>query len=231
MPPPSLCRLGIATALVVSLSGCDLLHSALFIPRDLPPPQVTLTDTWLVINGSVVRDLVILVRTMPDSVKLVILDSPGGLAGPGDAVAQEFRRRGMTAYVPVGSICYSACAVMLAGAITRIVHPTAKLMIHAGMVSDDMPTSQLYDLLVGANAQMARRFIEHGVDADFVKEAVQLPREEHERMLTAREAVAVGLATGIGALPAGDAALDHAATVPPISPPRRSIGTVTSHSP
>ena len=231
MPPPSLCRLGIATALVVSLSGCDLLHSALFIPRDLPPPQVTLTDTWLVINGTVVRDLLTLVRTMPDSVKLVILDSPGGLAGPGDAVAQEFRRRGMTAYVPAGSVCYSACAVMLAGAVTRIVHPTAKLMIHAGMVSDDVPTSQLYDLLAGANAQMARRFIEHGVDADFVKEAVQLPREAHERMLTAREAVAVGLATGIGALPAGDAALGHSATVPPISPPQHSIGTVTSHSP
>lgn len=229
--PPSVCRLGIAAALVMSLSGCDLLHSALFIPRDHPPPQVTLTARWLVINGIVVRDLVTLVRSMPDSIKLVILDSPGGLAGPGDAVAQEFRRRGMTAYVPAGSVCYSACAVMLAGAVTRIVHPTAKLMIHGGMVSDDVPTSQLYDLLVGANAQMARRFIEHGVDADFVKEAVQLPHEGHEQMLTARQAVAVGLATGIGALPAGEAALDHAATVPPIPPLRRSIRTVTSHSP
>jgi hypothetical protein len=50
-------------------------------------------------------------------------------------------------------------------------------------------------------------------------------------MDTARQAVAVGLATGIGALPAGEVELDHAATVPPISPLRRSIRTVTSHSP
>jgi hypothetical protein len=114
----------------------------------------------------------------------------------------------LTAYVPAGSICYSACAVMLAGAVTRIVHPTAKLMIHAGMVSDDVPTSQIYDLLVGANAQMAHRFIEYGVDANFVRETVQLPREGHERILMAREAVAVGWATGIGILPAGDAAAE-----------------------
>jgi ATP-dependent protease ClpP protease subunit len=201
-------RLCIAAALLVSLSGCDLLHSALFIPRDFPPPRVTLTDRWLVIKGVVVRDLVPLVRSMPESVKLVILDSPGGLAGPCDAVAQEFRRRGITAYVPAGSVCYSACAVMLAGAVTRIVHPTAELMIHAGMVSDDVPTSQLYDLLVGANARMARRFIEYGVDANFVREAVRLPREGHERRLMAGEAVAVGLATGIGILPAGDAAAE-----------------------
>jgi ATP-dependent protease ClpP protease subunit len=204
----SACRLGIAAALLASLSGCDLLHSALFIPRDFPPPRVTLTDRWLVIKGIVVRDLVTLVRSMPDSVKLVILDSPGGLAGPGDAVAQEFRRRGLTAYVPAGSICYSACALMLAGAVTRIVHPTARLMIHAGMVSDDVPTSQIYDLLVGANAQTAHRFIEYGVDANFVRETVQLPREGHERILMAGEAVAVGLATGIGILPAGDAAAE-----------------------
>jgi hypothetical protein len=167
-----------------------------------------LTDRWLVIKGIVVRDLVTLVRSMPDSVKLVILDSPGGLAGPGDAVAQEFRRRGLTAYVPAGSICYSACALMLAGAVTRIVHPTARLMIHAGMVSDDVPTSQIYDLLVGANAQTAHPFIEYGVDANFVRETVQLPREGHERILMAGEAVAVGLATGIGILPAGDAAAE-----------------------
>jgi ATP-dependent protease ClpP protease subunit len=208
MPLLSPCRLGIAAALLASLSGCDLLHSALFIPRDFPPPRVTLTDRWLVIKGIVVRDLVTLVRSMPDSVKLVILDSPGGLAGPGDAVAQEFRRRGLTAYVPAGSICYSACALMLAGAVTRIVHPTARLMIHAGMVSDDVPTSQIYDLLVGANAQTAHPFIEYGVDANFVRETVQLPREGHERILMAGEAVAVGLATGIGILPAGDAAAE-----------------------
>jgi hypothetical protein len=97
---------------------------------------------------------------------------------------------------------------MLAGAVTRIVHPTAKLMIHAGMVSDDVPTSQIYDLLVGANAQTAHRFIEYGVDANFVRETVQLPREGHERILMAGEAVAVGLATGIGILPAGDAAAE-----------------------
>ena len=206
MPPLFPYRLGIAAALLASLSGCDLLHSALFIPRDFPPPRVTLTDRWLVIKGIVVRDLVPLVRSMPDSVKLVILDSPGGLAGPGEAVAQEFRRRGITAYVPAGSVCYSACALMLAGAVTRIVHPTAKLMIHAGMVSDDVPTSQVYELLVGANARMAHRFIEYGVDANFVREAVQLPREGYERTLMAGEAVAVGLATGIGILPAGDAA-------------------------
>jgi ATP-dependent protease ClpP protease subunit len=208
MPLLSPCRLSIAAALLAALSGCDLLHSAFFIPRDFPPPRVTLTDRWLVINGIVVRDLVPLVRSMPDSVKLVILNSPGGLAGPGDAVAREFRRRGITAYVPAGSLCYSACAVMLAGAVTRIVHPTAKLMIHAGMVSDDVPTSQIYDLLVGANAQMAHRFIEYGVDANFVRETVQLPREGHERILMAGEAVAVGLATGIGILPAGDAAAE-----------------------
>jgi ATP-dependent protease ClpP protease subunit len=208
MPPLFPYRLGIAAALLASLSGCDLLHSALFIPRDFPPPRITLTDRWLVIKGIVVRDLVPLVRSMPDSVKLVILDSPGGLAGPGDAVAREFRRRGITAYVPAGSVCYSACAVMLAGAVTRIVHPTAKLMIHAGMVSDDVPTSQIYDLLVRANAQMAHRFIEYGVDANFVRETVQLPREGHERILMAGEAVAVGLATGIGILPAGDAAAE-----------------------
>jgi hypothetical protein len=145
---------------------------------------------------------------MPDSVKLVILDSPGGLAGSGDAVAQEFRRRGITAYVPADSICYSACALMLAGAVTRIVHPTARLMIHAGMVSDDVPTSQIYDLLVGANARMVRRFIEYGVDATFVRENVRLPRKEPERILMAEEAVAVGLATGIGILPEGDAAIE-----------------------
>lgn len=208
MPLSSPCRLGIAAALLAFLSGCDLLHSALFVPRDFPPPQVTMTDRWLVIKGVVVRDLVPLVRSMPESVKLVILDSPGGLAGPGDAIAQEFRRRAVTAYIPAGSVCYSACAVMLAGAVTRIVHPTAELMIHAGMVSDDVPTSQLYDLLVGANARMARRFIEYGVDAHFVREAVRLPREGHERRLMAGEAVAVGLATGIGSLPAGDAAAE-----------------------
>ncbi|MGF7209795.1 ATP-dependent protease ClpP protease subunit [Skermanella aerolata] len=208
MPLLSPCRFGIAAALLAFLSGCDLLHSALFIPRDFPPPQVTLTDRWLVIDGIVVSDLVLLVRSMPDSVKLVILDSPGGLAEPGDAVAQEFRRRGITAYVPADSICYSACALMLAGAITRIVHPTARLMIHAGMVSDDVPTSQIYDLLVGANARMVRRFIEYGVDANFVRETVRLPRKKPERILMAEEAVAVGLATGIGILPEGDAAIE-----------------------
>jgi ATP-dependent protease ClpP protease subunit len=208
MPLLSPYRFGIAAALLALLSGCDLLHSALFIPRDFPPPQVTLTDRWLVIDGIVVSDLVLVVRSMPDSVKLVILDSPGGLAGPGDAVAQEFRRRGITAYVPADSICYSACALMLAGAVTRIVHPTARLMIHAGMVSDDVPTSQIYDLLVGANARMVHRFIEYGVDANFVRENVRLPRKEHERILMAEEAVAVGLATGIGILPEGDAAIE-----------------------
>ena len=208
MPLLSPCRFGIAAALLALLSGCDLLHSALFIPRDFPPPQVTQTDRWLVIDGIIVSDLVLLVRSMPDSVKLVILDSPGGLAGPGDAVAPEFPRRGITAYVPADSICYSACALMLAGAVTRIVHPTARLMIHAGMVSDDVPTSQIYDLLVGANARMVRRFIEYGVDANFVRETVRLPRKEHERILMAEEAVAVGLATGIGILPEGDAAIE-----------------------
>lgn len=131
---------------------------------------------------------------MPDSVKLVILDSPGGLAGPGDAVAREFRRRGITAYVPADSICYSACALMLARAVTRIDHPTVRLMIHAGMASDD--------------ARMVHRFIEYGVDASFVSENVRLPRKEHERILMAEEAVAVGLATGIGILPEGDAAVE-----------------------
>jgi hypothetical protein len=205
-----------------------LVHSALFIPRNLPPPRVTLTDRWLVIRGTVIEDLESIVRTMPDSIGLVILDSPGGLAGPGDEIAQEFRRRGVTAYVPADSVCYSACALLLAGAVTRIVHPKAKLMIHGGMVSDDVPTSQLYDLLMGANAEMADRFIEYGVDPEFAHEAVRLPREEHEQLLTARDAVAVGLATAIGALPEGDMALAYTETVPPIG---HAIGMVKGYSP
>lgn len=216
MPPVSPRRLGLLTAVVACLAGCVSPRYSVNMTMPLPPPKITVTDTRLVIHGSIVADLERIVGTMPDSVKLVVLDSPGGMSDPGDRMAREFRRRGITAYVPAGGSCYSSCAVMLAGAVNRIVHPTAQVMVHARILFHGPLTKRTQVILDRENTETARQMIDWGVDPEFAMNALKLPRETHQRFLNARSALRVGLATAIGALPEADAALRATCEAPPL---------------
>jgi ATP-dependent protease ClpP protease subunit len=188
----------------------------------LPPPSVSITATRLVIYGSIIEDLEIIVKTMPSSIRLVVLDSPGGMSDPADRIAKEFRRRGVTAYVPNGGSCFSACAVMLAGAATRLVHPSAEVMVHAQTMLDGSDTRRTRFFLNRKNAETARQLAAWGVDAEFAMNALKLPRETHERFLNARSALRVGLATAIATLPEADAATRLTCSLPPLGTAIRS---------
>ena len=79
----------------------------------LPPPSVSITATRLVIYGSIVNDLEMIVKTMPPSIRLVVLDSPGGMSDPADRIAKEFRRRGarrMSRTAVVASVRVLSCS-------------------------------------------------------------------------------------------------------------------------
>ena len=223
MPRASPHRLGVLTLAAACLAGCVSSRSAVMWP--LPPPSVSITTTQLVIYGSIIEDLERIVKTMPSSIRLVVLDSPGGMSKPSDRIAKEFRRRGITAYVPERGRCFSACAVMLAGATTRIVHPTAKVMVHARILVGDPDTIWTRDFLDRENAEAAQQLAAWGVDAEFAMNALKLPRETHERFLDARLALRVGLATAIAILPEADAAIRLTCSLPPlgtvIRPPRQ----------
>ena len=223
MPRASPHRLGVLTLAAACLAGCVSSRSAVMWP--LPPPSVSITATQLVIYGSIVNDLEIIVKTMPPSIRLVVLDSPGGMSDPADRIAKEFRRRGVTAYVPDGGSCFSACAVMLAGAVNRIIHPTAEVMVHAQTMLDGSDTRRTRVFFNRRNAETARQLAAWGVDAEFAMNALKLPRETHERFLDARLALRVGLATAIAILPEADAAIRLTCSLPPlgtvIRPPRQ----------
>src|SRR6187397_685524 len=89
MPRASPHRLGVLTLAAACLAGCVSSRSAAMWP--LPPPSVSITATQLVIYGSIIEDLERIVKTMPPSIRLVVLDSPGGMSDPADRIAKEFR--------------------------------------------------------------------------------------------------------------------------------------------
>ena len=111
---------------------------------------------------------------------------------------------------------------MLAGAVNRIIHPTAEVMVHAQTMLDGSDTRRTRFFLNRENAETARQLAAWGVDADFAMNALKLPRETHERFLNARSALRVGLATAIATIPEADAAIRLTCSLPPLGTARRS---------
>jgi hypothetical protein len=74
---------------------------------------------------------------LPETVRVAVLDSPGGVIYEGARLAQEFRRRGLTTYVPDGAACLSVCTLAFQGGARRVSHPGAVFGYHAAGIPPD----------------------------------------------------------------------------------------------
>ncbi len=67
-------------------------------------------------------------------IKVVELNSYGGLVEAGLALAEIIRERQITTHVREGAVCSSICTLLLQSGSRRIVHRTASLMFHGARI-------------------------------------------------------------------------------------------------
>lgn len=104
-----------------------------------PPSGVELSAdaTTVYLSGVIHRGTPWQVYDLPETVRVAVLDSPGGVAYEGARIAQEFRRRRITTYVPEGAACLSICTLAFQGGARRVAHPEATFGYHAAGVPPD----------------------------------------------------------------------------------------------
>jgi len=118
------------------------------------------------------------------------LDSPGGSAAEGFALAALVRDRGLDTFVRAD--CASACVLVFAGGRERLAAPSARFGLHRSGV-----TWQRGDRGVSAtDLAMERFFRERGVTDGFIARALETPF--HEIWVPPVDAVmGSGLGTGL----------------------------------
>ena len=117
------------------------------------------------------------------------LDSPGGSASEGFALAELVRDRHLDAYV--SATCASACVLVFAGGQERLAAPSARFGLHRSGVAWRTGDSGISD----TDRRMAAWFAAQGVSAPFIERVMQTPfREMWEPR--AGELMGSGLATG-----------------------------------
>ena len=123
------------------------------------------------------------------------LDSPGGSAAEGFALAALVRDRGLDTYVRAD--CASACVLVFAAGRERLAAPSARFGLHRSGVEWQRgdPGVSPTDLA------MERFFREQGVADDFIVRALETPFR-NIWVPTAGEVMASGLASGVWTLPA-----------------------------
>ena len=108
--------------------------------RDTGPPSgvaLSADATTVYLSGIIHRGTPWEIYDLPETVRLAVLDSPGGIAYEGARIAQEFRRRRITTYVAEGAACLSICTLAFQGGAHRVAHPEATFGYHAAGVPPD----------------------------------------------------------------------------------------------
>jgi hypothetical protein len=72
-----------------------------------------------------------LIKAAPYSGGIVFLDSPGGISQAGIDIGRAVRMRNFITYVPSGSTCASACAMIWLGGSKRLVGKTGRVGFHS----------------------------------------------------------------------------------------------------
>ncbi len=130
--------------------------------------------------------------------RYVFLVSNGGVGGEAMDMARTIRERGLKTVVPREGYCLSACPLVLAGGLERVVYPDAWLGLHRASIRH-LPAQDGADSLEQAEASMARvmDFLEEmDVDPLVWTDAMRTPVEKihvmtHEEMIETRIATIV----------------------------------------
>ena len=117
------------------------------------------------------------------------LDSPGGSASEGFALAELVRDRRLDAYV--SATCASACVLVFVGGQERLAAPSARFGLHRSGVAWRTADSGISD----TDRRMAAWFAAQGVSAPFIERVMQTPFREMWEPRTG-ELMGSGLATG-----------------------------------
>ena len=122
------------------------------------------------------------------------LNSPGGSAAEGFALAELVRDRGLDTYVRAD--CASACVLVFAGGHERLAAPSARFGLHRSGIDwrRGDPGVSATDLA------MERFFRQQGVADDFIARTLETPFRDIW-VPSAGEVMASGLASGVWTLP------------------------------
>jgi hypothetical protein len=132
-----------AAGLVAAVAAGGSVAAADCVPpggRDARPPsgvELSADATTVYLSGVIHRGTPWEIYDLPETVRLAVLDSPGGIAYEGARIAQEFRRRRITTYVAEGAACLSICTLAFQGGAHRVAHPEATFGYHAAGVPPD----------------------------------------------------------------------------------------------
>ena len=164
-----------------------------------PKPAVTLSPDGkhLSLAGEMGFDTTNLVRAAlkrHPGITGIELDSPGGSAAEGFALAALVRDRGLDTYVRAD--CASACVLVFAAGRERLAAPSARFGLHRSGVEWQRgdPGVSPTDLA------MERYFREQGVADEFIVRVLETPFRDIW-VPTAGEVMASGLASGVWTLP------------------------------
>ena len=124
----------------------------------------------------------------------VILDTGGGSMSAAFAIGRTLRREKMKAYVYSDAKCFSACVLLLAGAVDR--HVYGPVGIHRPFSSDTFETKDqaTAQRAYGALANETRTFLKEMNLPDFLFDAMLRVRPEEMKILTPEELKNYGLA-------------------------------------
>ena len=117
------------------------------------------------------------VERIAEYVTTVSLDSPGGALESALAMGRLIRERGFATRVDDGALCASACPLVFAGGVERMVEPDAAFGLHQIFSVDTSPTSPAA-AMAGAQSTTARinRYLDDmGVDPVVWLHALETP--------------------------------------------------------
>ena len=162
--------------------------------------QASVVGTTLYLSGEINNNLINKVNALRlTGITSVAITSHGGSVDTGIAISKFIQKFHMS--VIVDDYCESACTIILAAGKERIGFSTAKFLIHGALGSGDAFAEKGDSVatpdVIKANNLMRGLYVDAGMNPYFVDWAVQTPRKNHEKMLSASEAMSVGLLTKV----------------------------------
>jgi hypothetical protein len=135
-----------------------------------------------------------------DHVTTVALTSHGGSVNLALMLSSWIKSKSLN--TTVSDYCESACTLILASGERRSASHTARFLIHGAANNLKASTNQDTLSLVSndvnlANQEMRVLYLERGINPDFINKSVRSPRPANEHIISAVEALHIGLLTDI----------------------------------
>ncbi len=116
----------------------------------------------------------------PAEIATLILQSPGGSVRDALEIGRHLRAKGIATQLLSGEFCYSACPYLLAGGVTRDIHPDASVGVHQHYFGENtlLPAFVAIEDIQRGQSEVMTFLDDMGIDPLVMRHALATPPDE-----------------------------------------------------